>query len=142
MGYEDAISQSANKAIALLGECGRYSVLCGWKGREDEQTTILERRLEVGLQTHSDNAPSGNPDDGLAATEKNSEALPFHDRVKASDEDLAFVAHLGHGVKRFQDDGAGALGRTEEGDLRMCEQLGGTCCPELRGCARVRGRQQ
>ena len=103
VGDEDAVRQSADKAIALLGERSRDSVLRRWKRRKDEQTAILEGRLEFGLQMHSDDTPSRNPDDRLTATEQDSQALPFHDRVKAADEYLAFVPHLRNGVESLED---------------------------------------
>ena len=117
MGDEDAGGQSADEAIALFGECCRDSVLRGWKGREDEQAPILEGWLEFGLETHSDNASRGNPDDGLVATEKDSQALPFHDGVEAADEQLSFIAHLGDGIEGLEDYGTGTLGRAEEADF-------------------------
>ena len=89
VGDEDAVSQCADEEVALFGECGRDSVLCGGKGREDEQAAILTGGLEFWLETHPDDAPGRNPDDGLVATEKNSKALPFHDGVKTADEYLA-----------------------------------------------------
>lgn len=117
VGNEDSVGESADKAIALFCECCRNSVLRGWKGREDEQAAILEGWLEFGLETHSDDASRWNPDDGLAATEKDSKALPFHDGVEAANEYLTFIAHPRDGIEGLQDDGAGTLGGTEEADL-------------------------
>ena len=135
VGNEDAVGQSADEEVALFGECGRDSVLCGGKGREDEQSAIFEGWLEFGLEAHSDDAPGGNPDDGLAATKQDSKALPFHDGVKAADEYLAFVAHPGDGIEGLEDNGAGTLGGAEEANLGTCQQFGGSGGPELNGCA-------
>jgi hypothetical protein len=117
VGDEDAVGKSADETIALVRESRRDSVLRGWKGREDEQAAILEGWLEFGLETHSDDASRWNPDDGLAATEKDSKALPFHDGVEAANEYLTFIAHPRDGIEGLQDDGAGTLGGTEEADL-------------------------
>ena len=135
MGDEDAVGQSADEAVALVCKSGCDSILHGWKGREDEQAPILEGWLEFGLETHSDNASRGNPDDGLVATEKDSQALPFHNGVKAADEYLAFIAQSGDGIEGLQDDGTGALRGAEEACLRLIEQVQWASGPEVSGCA-------
>ena len=86
MGDEDAVGECADESVALLGESGCDASVSGsrGKGREDEQTAILEGRLEFGLQPHPYDASRRNPDYGLSATEEDSQALPFHDRMKTS----------------------------------------------------------
>ena len=109
MGDEDVVGECADQAVAGFGQgCGDALVL-GWEWGQDEQTAGVEGRKQLWLQVHSYDGAGGNPDDGLAATEQDAQALPFHDRVEAAYQNLALVAHLRDGIEGLQDDGAGAL---------------------------------
>src|ERR1019366_7097400 len=75
----------------------------------------------------------GNPDDGLAATKEDAQALPLHDRVEAANENLALITHPGDDIEGLQDDGAWALRGAEKAGLGLIEQLHGASGPELSG---------
>ena len=121
MGDEDAVGECADEAVAGFGQgCGDALVL-RWEWGEDEQTAGIEGGNQLRLQVHSYDGAGGNPDDGLAATEQDAQALPLHDRVEAANENLALVAHPGDGIEGLQDDGAGALRGAEEASLWLIE---------------------
>jgi len=142
VGNEDAVGKCADEAVAGFGQgCGDALVLW-WEWGQDEQTARIEGRNQLRLQVHSDDGAGGNPDDWLAATEQDAKALPFHDGVEAAGENLAFVAHFGDGIEGLEDDGAGALRRAEEADLRLIEWLQWACCPELSGRIAAKPRKQ
>jgi len=103
------------------------------KWGKDQQAAGIEGGSQLRLQMHSNDGAGWNPDDGMAATEQDAQALPLHDRVEAADENLALVAHLGDGIEGLQDDGAGALRRAEKPGLELIERLQRTCDPELSG---------
>jgi hypothetical protein len=86
MGDEDAVGECADKAVSLMSEHSRDASVCRSRseGREDEQPPAREGWLKFRLQAHSCDASCRNPDYGLAATEQDSKALPFHNRVKAA----------------------------------------------------------
>jgi hypothetical protein len=121
--------------------CGDALVL-GWEWGQDEQTAGIEGRKQLWLQVHSYDGAGGNPNDGLAATKQDAQALPLHDGVEAANENLALVTHPGDGIEGLQDDGAGALRGAEKAGLGLIEQLHGASGPELSGRVAAQPRKQ
>jgi hypothetical protein len=92
-------------------------------GRESEAS--LRRRQGPTLALAAFRRRNGlePKDDALAATEQDSQPLPFHHGVEAANENCALVAHPSDGIEGLEDGGTGALRGTEEGGLRFVEQL-------------------
>lgn len=89
----------------------------GFEGGEDEEAAGFEGGAEFGLEAHADDGTSGDPDDGLLATEEDAQTLPFHRRVEPADYGAAFVAHGRDRVEGPENHCAGALGGTEKCSL-------------------------
>ena len=130
---EDAVGESAHKAVASLRESSGDAFSLRGEWREDQEAAVSEGWDQFWLQAHADDGAGRNPDDRLAATEQDAHALPLHHRVEAADENLALVAHPGNGIEGLEDDGTGALRGAEEACLGQIEQVQGASGPELSG---------
>jgi len=114
--YEHAVGERAYEPVSGVGKSGGDSLVLWLERRQNQQTSGGKGGLELGLEVHADDTAGRNPDHGLATTEQDAEAFPFHRSVESSDQRAALIAHRCDGVE-LQDHSARALGRTEESRL-------------------------
>lgn len=114
MGDEEFGGDGGYEAVALFGEGGGDAFVFRFEGGEDEEAAGFEGGAEFGFEAHSDDGASGDPDDGLLATEEDAQTLPFHRRVESADYGAALVTHGRDRVEGLEDHSTGALRGTEE----------------------------
>ena len=114
VGDEDSLGEGGNEFVALGCARDRRAAQCRWEWGEDQQAALVRRLVPRSRDAHVLDAAGWANDDGLIASQEQSQAFLFHRRLEPADHGDVRIPHRPREVIHLEDDIAGAPAGAEQ----------------------------